>query len=158
MVPSQTGSQQAGFLDQLKSYLKADRRICAAWLEGSLGRGDADRYSDVDLHLLVDASAADQFRTNAQEWLSSLQPLVLFNWLFGDSMINGLSVQTAALSHLRLARIMQEHGPSVAARQGFSYPVELEDAVIAYVAAELKHLGLADCVTDARIVSFPSFR
>ncbi len=286
MVPS-ASALQSTFFAQLGHRLSADSRIRAAWLEGSFGHGDADRYSDIDLHLLVDPSAADHFRANAENWLSSIQPLVLFKWMFGTSMINaltvdglridiwlhegqeierdaarvqllsarpdafrfvdtpaedkpesiapmlderisefwrcivllpsvlgrnelivtqmglaielrlltdilidgynverdagvkklnrflpgdtqqaieqalsidGLSARTAALSHLRLAAIMQQHGPSIAAHHGISYPSELEDAVIVHVASELEQLALADCLAEAGIVSSPSIR
>ena len=43
-----------------QEYLKAfvdkadsDGRILAVWLEGSFAKGTADRYSDIDIHLLV---------------------------------------------------------------------------------------------------------
>ncbi len=53
---------QEDFLSALETKLKADTRICAAWLEGSFGRGEPDRYSDIDLHLLVDKAAVESFR------------------------------------------------------------------------------------------------
>ena len=45
-------------LARIVAHLVADRRIAAAWLEGSFGRNEADRISDLDLHLAVaDASS-----------------------------------------------------------------------------------------------------
>jgi hypothetical protein len=38
--------------------VRADERFGAAWLEGSIARGDADALSDVDLHLVVTDEAA----------------------------------------------------------------------------------------------------
>ena len=41
------------------AHLLADRRFAAAWLEGSFGRNEADRVSDLDLHVAV-AGAGSQ--------------------------------------------------------------------------------------------------
>ena len=56
----------------------------------SYGRGDADRFSDVDLHLLLAPAAADDFRADAEEWLGALRPLVLYRLMFDGAMINAL--------------------------------------------------------------------
>ncbi len=40
-------------LDRAISFLMSDERIVAAWLYGSLGRDDADEWSDIDLWLVV---------------------------------------------------------------------------------------------------------
>lgn len=50
-----------------------DERIRSAWLEGSLARGLADDWSDIDLHLAV--SEPEDFA--AVEWLDSQVRLVL---------------------------------------------------------------------------------
>ncbi|MEI2776454.1 MAG: nucleotidyltransferase domain-containing protein [Tetrasphaera sp.] len=42
----------------LQAQLAADPQVRAAWLAGSFGRGIADRYSDIDLHLLLRDVAA----------------------------------------------------------------------------------------------------
>ncbi|MBP2018305.1 putative nucleotidyltransferase [Symbiobacterium terraclitae] len=42
-----------GRVARLWTALAKDSRITGIWLEGSLARGDADRYSDIDLHALV---------------------------------------------------------------------------------------------------------
>lgn len=36
-------------LDRLVASLERDERVVAAWLSGSLGRGTADAWSDVDV-------------------------------------------------------------------------------------------------------------
>ncbi len=46
-------------LARLVAHLLADRRYAAAWLEGSFGRNEADRVSDLDLHVAV-AGAGSQ--------------------------------------------------------------------------------------------------
>jgi hypothetical protein len=40
-------------LARIVAHLLVDRRMVAAWLEGSFGRNEADRVSDLDLHLAV---------------------------------------------------------------------------------------------------------
>lgn len=80
---------QHEFLADLQQTLAADPRIQAAWLAGSFGRGNADRYSDIDLHLLVDN--ASDFCAGARAWLEALRPLVLYKVIFDGQMINALT-------------------------------------------------------------------
>jgi hypothetical protein len=79
------------FLSRLNSKAESDPRIRAAWLEGSFGKNNADRYSDVDAHLLIAEEHIEDFRENAQIWLSDIRPLVLFNFMFQRQMINCLT-------------------------------------------------------------------
>jgi len=41
-------------LARLVELAKAERRIAAVWLQGSLARGDEDPYSDIDAYLAID--------------------------------------------------------------------------------------------------------
>lgn len=84
------------FLEQLHARLAAEPRVDAAWLAGSFGRGVADRYSDLDLHLLL-ASGGDSLRRELQAWLGSLRPLVLYKLLFDDRMANVLTADGVRL-------------------------------------------------------------
>lgn len=62
---------RAMWLDEAAERLHGDDRVAAAWVSGSVGRGEADAWADIDLHLVacdeVDASelsdpkACDQF-------------------------------------------------------------------------------------------------
>ncbi|MBX3000330.1 MAG: hypothetical protein KF893_17535 [Caldilineaceae bacterium] len=89
---------QHRFIDAFARLAAADERIHAAWLEGSFGGGIADRYSDIDAHLLVDAACLDAFRQGVRSWLESIadrngrHPLVLFNLIFDGQMVNALTV------------------------------------------------------------------
>ena len=83
-------------------YLKAfvdkadsDERILAIWLEGSLAKGTADRYSDIDIHLLVAEEDKETFQNGLESWLSDVQPLVLFRATFPGQMIT--CITTAGL-------------------------------------------------------------
>jgi hypothetical protein len=83
---------QTEYLHKLQPALEAHPAIKAAWLTGSFGRGNADRYSDIDLNLWLDAGDLESFRKETQAWLNSLRPLVLFTWMFNDRMANCLTV------------------------------------------------------------------
>ena len=85
-----------------QEYLKAfadkadsDGRILAAWLEGSFGRGTADRYSDIDIHLLVAEADKEGFQQELESWLSDIQALVLFKDTFPGQMVT--CITTAGL-------------------------------------------------------------
>lgn len=80
---------QDNFLTDLQPQLVADPNVRAAWLAGSFGRDRADRYSDIDLHLLL--SDVDAFRLGARSWLEMLRPLVLYKLIFDGQMINALT-------------------------------------------------------------------
>lgn len=80
---------QNDFISDLQPQLAADPNVRAAWLTGSFGRGVADRYSDIDLHLLL--SDVDAFRAGARTWLEALRPIVLYKLLFDGQMINALT-------------------------------------------------------------------
>lgn len=45
--------EREALLDRAVELLQADDRIVAAWLFGSIGRGDADAWSDIDLWMVV---------------------------------------------------------------------------------------------------------
>lgn len=77
-----------------QEYLKAfidktnsDARILAVWLEGSFAKGTADRYSDIDIHLLVAEADKAAFQHGLESWLSDIQPLVLFKDRFPGQMM-----------------------------------------------------------------------
>jgi hypothetical protein len=90
MQSDDTAAQRA-YIDQLAAKARADRRVLAAWLEGSFGRGNADRYSDVDLHLLLDEGEVASFRAGAEGWLAGIQTLVLYTLMFEGRMVNALT-------------------------------------------------------------------
>lgn len=83
--------RQTEYLQGLQSTIEANPAIKAAWLTGSYGRGNADRYSDVDLNLLLNSADVESFRQGTKAWLDGVRPLVLFNWMFNDRMANCLT-------------------------------------------------------------------
>ena len=85
-----------------QEYLKAfadkaasDSHILAAWLEGSFAKGTADRYSDIDIHLLVAEENKETFQQGLESWLSDIQSLVLFKDTFPGQMMT--CITTAGL-------------------------------------------------------------
>jgi hypothetical protein len=50
---------RTGWLSAALNALQQHRFVTGAWLAGSLGRGDADPYSDIDLVVATDAAPAD---------------------------------------------------------------------------------------------------
>ncbi len=82
---------QEQYIAALKTKLATDERIKAAWLEGSFGRGNADRYSDLDIHVLLAEAVLPNFKAQVEAWLTEIRPLVLFNLLFDGKMVNALT-------------------------------------------------------------------
>ena len=72
-------------VERLADVLARDARFPAAWLYGSLGRGDADAMSDIDLALVVSDEAAPELCR--RPWMTAAQTtperLALFR-LFGE--------------------------------------------------------------------------
>lgn len=79
------------YIDAVTAKIAADHRIKAAWLEGSFGRGNPDRYSDLDFHFLLGANDLPPFKADVEVWLSTIRPLVLCNFLFAGRMVNALT-------------------------------------------------------------------
>ena len=47
------------------------------WLSGSLGRGDADAVSDLDLLLAVSDDALPSFADEWSDWLAAITPTLI---------------------------------------------------------------------------------
>jgi hypothetical protein len=88
LVVSSDAAAQFVLVQKLQEKLRLDGRVLAAWLEGSLGRvSDADRYSDIDLHLLVDSEDKEGFLQGFEALLSSIQPILIYRPLPYDPMV-----------------------------------------------------------------------
>lgn len=83
---------QSHYINQLTSLAQDDPRARAIWLAGSFGKGIADRFSDVDAHILLADGTVDDFRQNVRAWLEQIRPLVLFRLMFDGQMVNALTV------------------------------------------------------------------
>lgn len=82
---------QTEFINALTEKAENDPRIRAAWLAGSFGKASADRWSDVDAHLLIAEESLEEFREGVEQWLGAIRPLVLFRLMFGGQMINAMT-------------------------------------------------------------------
>ena len=78
---------QYAFADQLAAALSQDSRVRAVWLEGSLGRGQGDRHSDIDLYIALNAEDVTEFRAEYEAFLHQIQPVLKHHELFGGTMI-----------------------------------------------------------------------
>lgn len=128
------------FIQRLAMQAEADHRIRAAWLEGSFGKGIADRYADVDAHLLINAAKLDDFRQHVRAWLEKIRPLVLFRTMFNGQMVNALTVDG-----LRMDIWMQTEEPVVLA-VGESRVLYAEEGAIRWEPAPDKTLSQEEAV------------
>ena len=88
---------QTRFIDALTAKAEADLRIRAAWLAGSFGKGLADRWSDVDAHLLIESSALGEFSEDVEAWLAQIRPLVFVRRMFEGRMVNAMTDEAMRL-------------------------------------------------------------
>lgn len=71
-------AQRELYLQRAIALVEGDRRVVAAWLYGSLGRGTSDEWSDIDLWLAVDDSHIDEIGTGRREYAAQLgEPLLI---------------------------------------------------------------------------------
>jgi predicted nucleotidyltransferase len=85
-----SAARQEAFAEQLAMHFQTDPRVRAVWLEGSLGREEGDRHSDIDVHIALEAASLDAFRLEYRALLEQLHPVVRHHELFGGSMIGTL--------------------------------------------------------------------
>jgi hypothetical protein len=64
-------------LERATAVLSADARVRALWVGGSLARGDADAYSDLDLIATVADADFDALLGTWRDWLAKITPTVL---------------------------------------------------------------------------------
>lgn len=99
--------RQTHFLRQIEPHLTALPGLSALWLGGSAGRGDADRWSSVDLYCLVEARAQSLISERVEALLDSGFP---DGWTsFGLQR----GIQTAwldGLTHAHLPRAANQGG------------------------------------------------
>ena len=88
---------QDRFIDALAAKAEADPRIRAAWLAGSFGKRTADRWSDVDAHLLVAPAILEEFREQVETWLAEIRPLVFVRMMFNGRMVNAMTDEAMRL-------------------------------------------------------------
>ena len=166
MPPSSTSLASLPNLPQVSCISHAaralDRRqdVHAVWLGGSFARGDADRFSDVDMRIAVG-------RDDLNAWQEPDWPELLGEAAVGRQLLR--FAETSFLHHLILSggtisvlgaslatrrdilgwiRLVRDEvgsvGRSLAAAHGFAYPQELEQTVRSCWAADEPLLDGAD--------------
>lgn len=76
--------RQTAVLERLVSALRTDSRVKSCWLGGSLGRGEGDAWSDLDLHVMVsDVDYLSFGETAYQLLLGAATPLM--HWRGADA-------------------------------------------------------------------------
>ena len=67
---------QEALIERAQKVLEEDDRIIACWLEGSFARGNADAWSDVDLHVVVADDDAASFLAGRREVVERIAPVL----------------------------------------------------------------------------------
>ena len=64
--------ERDALLRRIEAALRADERVVAVWLAGSLGRGDADALSDIDLWIVVADDAMGGIGVSPRRFVSGI--------------------------------------------------------------------------------------
>ncbi|WP_391115950.1 nucleotidyltransferase domain-containing protein [Psychrobacillus sp. L3] len=69
-------------VEAIVSSLKKDKSVRAIFLKGSMGRGEQDEHSDIDLYCLVDEKNEEEFLSSRIEHLESYNKLLFYDEIF----------------------------------------------------------------------------
>jgi predicted nucleotidyltransferase len=84
------GRRRDAVRDRIVEVLEADPRVQAVWLSGSFGRGEADEWSDLDLHVAVeDASFPALLEERAELYAAIDRPLLIQQEMPSNSIGGG---------------------------------------------------------------------
>jgi hypothetical protein len=76
---------------RIVTALQADARVVAAWLSGSFGRGTADEWADLDLHVAIQDGAYEAFVARRTDLYAAVgTPILIQESLPSDSLRGGL--------------------------------------------------------------------
>lgn len=98
-------SDQQRLIDRVADHLDADADVEALWVAGSLGKGQGDAFSDVDLLVLAADGQAGALSQRLSRDLVPAFEVVLLNSLFGGRV---LSMVTADWARLDLTLVQRE--------------------------------------------------
>ena len=121
---------------------------CVSMLPVPLGRDEklvCAAGNFLILMLLTDvlSVAGGRRRDRGVKALNEFLPTRFRRLVENAARLNELSLEELARFQLRLARIMQKHGPAICAQWDVEYPHAMEEAVLRYVRQELRYLWLA---------------
>lgn len=69
-------------LETIVNSLKKDKRVQAIFLKGSMGRGEQDEHSDIDLYCLVNEEDKEEFLRSRIYHLESYKKLLFYDDIF----------------------------------------------------------------------------
>lgn len=81
-------SEQQALVDAVRRALEADHRVEAAWLSGSLGRGQDDAFSDVDVTALVGDGLKHEVSRHWAANAATIAEPVLVRSLFDGAVVH----------------------------------------------------------------------
>lgn len=84
----QPTAQQRALIERIEALLRSEPRVSAAYLSGSLGKGQGDAFSDVDILAFVPDGSAAAVSAGLAQRLGEIATPVLVNSLFGGRVLN----------------------------------------------------------------------
>jgi hypothetical protein len=101
-MPRYTEADRESVLDRAVELLKADPRVEAAAITGSLGAGTADRWSDFDLDaILAEGVTADEVAEDWDELAYREWPVAHhYSTSFGSTLVRGYVLQNGLLADM----------------------------------------------------------
>lgn len=70
--------ERQNLLECIRTVLEKDSRIVAAWLTGSLGRGEGDEFSDLDMRVVVADAYIQEIVDQRRHFVTQIEEAVLF--------------------------------------------------------------------------------
>jgi hypothetical protein len=128
-------------------YLVPEFWRCIAMIPVVVGRGELIAGIQgviIEIGLLVDMliAGSGQQKNRGVKAINHLLPVEARFEIERALHLPILDAAQLVAINLRLVALMQHHGPILCARWGVTYPQELEDAAMGYVAEELRLLGI----------------
>ncbi len=121
--PAIADPRPQNLIDRVKQVLSTDDRVLGVWLTGSHGRGTQDRFSDVDLIVVVDDDEVDSFCADWPQISDQIAPTVyrrqlgqlpIFTQITPDWLRYDVSVDTAdaleARTRSTVSAVLDPHG------------------------------------------------
>lgn len=103
--------------DRVCAVLGADPRVESVSAAGSVARGTADRWSDLDVLVLVEDRAVGEFLDDWKSWLAAITPTVFARRPIAPFIINSLTSDGLTLD---IAVYPAGQGPPPPAPRGFA--------------------------------------
>ncbi|CAN5647347.1 hypothetical protein BH09CHL1_BH09CHL1_12020 [soil metagenome] len=87
-------SHRDALIEQVQKQLAGDERVVAAWLHGSIGRGERDAWSDIDLVVLIEETHYSEFWDDRQSLFDAIgNQMFQQHPIPGNSMVSGGNFQ-----------------------------------------------------------------